>query len=295
MNLDEHLKQYWTDNKTGKYNDIIKEHKYILENTAKANYDDIFEQYNENIFKLTDFLKPISWNNLFKNILKLYEYMKPEYIKMCLDITSSSEPAIGAGEFLFAASFKNLGFSKESGDLIDLNNNAKIEFKGKRSSLAGYGNIWKEMNNSVVNSVLSLFNKNSTVNYLNEDMFNELDELINKIIDKTQKYKAVKTLFNILQNLKKANSYISDAFANYYLENQNVTLFNSIAAMQLFTYMYINKSNILILLDKSLNQGCKGFSAPKTPEEAYKIITDEKIKISSWYEGKCSVEISLGE
>jgi hypothetical protein len=118
--------EYWTAEKLGKHTELKSDYLEILKKTLLVEPELFKQDLFSNKIELKNRYEPI------KNILlnsKLNGNLRNSYIPMCLDVTTE-RPAIGKGEFLFAASFSNLGFSKENGDLIEMNTKEKIEVKG---------------------------------------------------------------------------------------------------------------------------------------------------------------------
>ena len=276
-NLNKCLNDYWTDKKSGKHNELAKQHGMLLLKNLKAEPEDLFEQINENIFKFQTF-SLIPWND-FLIRANLAEYLKPEYIKDALEITSL-RPAIGKGEFLFVSCFSNLGFSSGKGDIIDLNTGKICEFKGIRSTLSGDNKIYKQMNKSLIYSIFSLFETSAEYDHFNRDCAAKLDDLL-----KDRPNLLVKVLER-LQNVSAPNTKISHAFVDLY--NIKHDLFNVVGAMQLFIYMLVQRASYILLTN---NDGFCCYERPQTPMEAFKII--KELKLSSWQTGDYGMTIGI--
>lgn len=276
-NLNKCLNDYWTDKKSGKHNELAKQHGMLLLKNLKAEPEDLFEQVNENIFKFQTF-SLIPWND-FLIRANLAEYLKPEYIKDALEITSL-RPAIGKGEFLFVSCFSNLGFSSGKGDIIDLNTGKICEFKGIRSTLSGDNKIYKQMNKSLIYSIFSLFETSAEYDHFNRDCAAKLDDLL-----KDRPNLLVKVLER-LQNVSAPNTKISHAFVDLY--NIKHDLFNVVGAMQLFIYMLVQRASYILLTN---NDGFCCYERPQTPMEAFKII--KELKLSSWQTGDYGMTIGI--
>lgn len=276
-NLNKCLNDYWTDKKSGKHNELAKQHGMLLLKNLKVEPEDLFEQVNENIFKFQTFLL-IPWKD-FLIRANLAEYLKPEYIKDALEITSL-RPAIGKGEFLFVSCFSNLGFSSGKGDIIDLNTGKICEFKGIRSTLSGDNKIYKQMNKSLIYSIFSLFETSAEYDHFNRDCAAKLDDLL-----KDRPNLLIKVLER-LQNVSAPNTKVSHAFVDLY--NIKHDLFNVVGAMQLFIYMLIQKASYILLTN---NDGFCCYERPQTPMEAFKII--KELKLSSWQTGDYGMTIGI--
>lgn len=276
-NLNKCLNDYWTDKKSGKHNELAKQHGMLLLKNLKVEPEDLFEQVNENIFKFQTF-SLIPWKD-FLIRANLAEYLKPEYIKDALEITSL-RPAIGKGEFLFVSCFSNLGFSSGKGDIIDLNTGKICEFKGIRSTLSGDNKIYKQMNKSLIYSIFSLFETSAEYDHFNRDCAAKLDDLL-----KDRPNLLIKVLER-LQNVSAPNTKVSHAFVDLY--NIKHDLFNVVGAMQLFIYMLIQKASYILLTN---NDGFCCYERPQTPMEAFKII--KELKLSSWQTGDYGMTIGI--
>lgn len=276
-NLNKCLNDYWTDKKSGKHNELAKQHGMLLLKNLKVEPEDLFEQVNENIFKFQTF-PLIPWKD-FLIRANLAEYLKPEYIKDALEITSL-RPAIGKGEFLFVSCFSNLGFSSGKGDIIDLNTGKICEFKGIRSTLSGDNKIYKQMNKSLIYSIFSLFETSAEYDHFNRDCAAKLDDLL-----KDRPNLLIKVLER-LQNVSAPNTKVSHAFVDLY--NIKHDLFNIVGAMQLFIYMLIQKASYILLTN---NDGFCCYERPQTPMEAFKII--KELKLSSWQTGDYGMTIGI--
>lgn len=271
------LVKYWTAEKCGKHTDLANQHGMILLKNLLVSPEDCFAQFEQNVFKFMPFSK-ISWNDFLKRA-NLSEYLRPSYVHDALNVTTT-RPAIGKGEFLFASCFKNIGFSNEAGDLVDLTNGAKIEFKGIRSNLSGDGAKYRQMNKSLMYSVFALFDTNKEYEHFNKAAAKEIDELLN-----TDPNKIVKVL-ELLQNISNSSRTIAQQFGKLY--SLHPDLFNIVGAMQLYIYLHVQKASFLVMTN---DQGFCCFKTPETPEEAYNII--DNLKLSTWYAGTCSMSIGI--
>ena len=275
--LNELLPKFWTKQKCGKHEGLDNQHGMLLMKHLLVNPKDFFEQLKINIFTFQNFSK-IAWSDFLKRA-NLSEYLKPEYLNDALNITTA-RPAIGKGEFLFVSCFSNIGFSTGKGDLIDLRNNILVEFKGIRSTVSGDGKQYKQMNRSLMYSVFSQFDTSCQTDHFNRDCAEELDELLKQHPNKTVK------VLTLLQNITNENTKIAEEFASLYKLKGNI--FNIVGAMQLYTYLRLQKATYLLMTNE---QGFCCFECPKQPIDAYNIITN--IKLSSWETGNRGMTIGI--
>lgn len=275
--LNKCLINYWTDKKSGKHEELIKQHGMLLLKNLKVEADDLFEQIEENTFKFQTF-PMISWNE-FLNRANLAEYLKPEYVKDALEVTSS-RPAIGKGEFLFVSCFSNLAFSTGKGDVIDLKTGKICEFKGIRSTLSGDSKVYRQMNKSLIYSIFSMFETSGEYDHFNRDCADDISKLL-----KDKPNLLVKVLER-LQNVYEPNTKIAHAFAELY--NIKNDLFTVVGAMQLFIYMLVQKASFILFTN---NEGFCCFARPQTPDDAFRIV--KGLKLSSWQTGDYGMTIGI--
>lgn len=276
--LKSEIVKYWTEKRRGNYVELAEQHDLLLTKYLKVNPADLFEQIYENKFIFQPFSK-IKWSEFLKSA-KLAEYLQPEYVDAALRVASARRPAIGKGEFLLVSCFSNLGFTKNKGDLIDLNNGKKCEIKGMRSTLSGDNNRYYQMNKSLMYSIYSLFDTGAHFDHFNRECAKELDEML-----KT-KPKLIKKVLGFLQNIRPADESLAEYFVELY--NTKPDLFITVGAMQLFTYMYLQDASYLMMVD---NDGFCCFEKPETVFDAQKIIAN--LNLSSWETGDYGMLISM--
>ena len=279
-NIKSYLAKFWTPKKCGKCgepSDFINQHDMILGETLIADPKDLLEQLNENIFNFQNF-DLITWDSFLKNA-KLAEYLKPDYIKYALDVTTS-RPAIGKGEFLFVSCFSNLGFAQGKGDIVDLKSGKKCEFKGLRSTLSGDGKEYKQMNKSLIFSIFSLFNTGTSHDHFNRKCAEDIDKLL------SEKPDLLPEVLKKLQNLVKPNISFIKPFAELY--NIKNDIFNIVGAMQLSLYLKTQDAQYIMFTN---NEGFRCFEYPKSEEEAYDIV--KSLKLSSWLTRDYGMTIGL--
>lgn len=277
------LKNFWTPQKCGKHQDLANQHGMLLLKHLKTSPEALFEQLNSNSFKFQN-ISGISWSD-FLTRSGLSGYLDDGYIDDALRITTS-RPAIGKGEFLFVSSFKNVCFTEKEGDLIDINQGARIEVKGVRAEISGDGKQYKEMNNGVLSAAFGVYDTGTNWRYFNRDCARELEEHIRHTnCDKSK----LSQLLCRLQNISNESMAIAQKFADLYkytLSKDN--LFNIVGAMQL--HIYLRGVKYLLMVN---DQGFKCFENDDKPGTLLKYFADEKIKLSTWETGAKGMEIGI--
>ncbi len=281
------LPNFWTKEKSGKHTpeDLANLHGVLLLKNLKVEPTMFFDEIID--FKFGPISKT-SWSE-FLNIAQISEYLKPNYVNDALHITTP-RPAIGIGEFLFVSCFKNIGFAKTSGDLIDLNTNELIECKGNRAVLSGDNNsVYKEMNDSVMTTICSIFNENLGTDHFNRDAAKEISRLIGKDKDKTLH------VFRHLQNLINPIESTAINFAKLY-QTENDDLFTVVGAMQIYIYMNLNRGNkknpiYPAYLMMANDDGFCCFKRPTTAAEA--LLIAQNVKLSSWGTGYRGMSVGI--
>lgn len=286
--MNELLQSYWTKQKCGKHNpsDLIMEHGLRLKTYAIVDIEDIFEQINKNEYTI-DAMPRTSWSNFLKEA-KLNEYLKPEYVQSSLDV-QLGRPAIGVGEFLFVSCFGNLAFASESGDLIDIKNHKRIEFKGNRSTFSGdkKTNIeYVEMNSGILSTIAAQFSEYKSVE--NSVSF---DKQFCKVIDGKLKEhpEKIETIIELCQNIKlngNPSKKLTQLFSSLYKDKED--LFYVVAAMHCYAYLTAQKADYLLLANEKGYMCCE---SPKDALDAWQIVRN--LDITSWSKGKKGMSVSL--
>ena len=279
-NQKECLSKFWTPKKCGKSGDpadFIDQHDMILNETLLVSPEDLLEQLNENEFTFQKF-DLIPWTDFLKRA-DLAEYLKPDYIKYALDVTTS-RPAIGKGEFLFVSCFSNLGFASGKGDIIDLRNNQICEFKGIRSTLSSDGKIYKQMDKSVIYSIFALFEMGTQHDHFNRKCASDIDQMLEDRPELLEK------VLELLQNVQEPLMDFVRVFADLYRVKKDI--FNVVGAMQLSIYMKNQKASYILFTNED---GFCCFDAPKSAEEAFNIV--KGLKLSSWQTGDYGMTIGI--
>lgn len=272
------LDEFWTDEKLGRHSELKDDHGSILVQDLIVDPETFREDLLSNRLSLGNMSSGLEH---ILNGTKLKGDLKPSYISHCLDVTTT-RPAIGKGEFLFAATFSNLGFSKATGDLIELGSNAKIEVKGISAQLGnGQNERFKPMRASVIRSIARMLGIDDIADF-------------NLTTDNAQKFKrgiglnenSARRTFLFLQNIRNENEALARNAAKLYFEKKQ--LMKTVAAVHLYTYMKLeNDQYLLIVNDKKFAM----FKAPDDIWEAYSIV--EKLDIKPWREGEYGMKVTL--
>ena len=274
--LNKLVKDFWTDKKSGKHPELAKKHKEIIQTNLLAKPEDLFEQLNHNVFTFQNF-GPMKIVNFLKKA-QLDSYLKPDYIKQCLEVTTH-QPAIGKGEFLLVSCFKNINFSEKSGDLID-NDGNRIEVKGNHAAIGG-PKYFKQMNKSIMFSIYRLFNTNPDYPDFTMECAEDLQQ---KLIDNPS---LVKKTMVLLQNNEKESNHLADEMTELFNEKQD--LLNIVAAAHLFAYLKMQKAKFLFAINKT---EFAGFEAPQNLKQSYEIIKNN-FKINGWTTGNRGITFTL--
>lgn len=277
--IKKYLDLYWTDKKLGKHKTMKEKHGEIILKDMKVTPEELFKSLNNNKFKLGNF-GPSRIDEILKNS-KLDDDLSEAYIKDSLAVTTT-RPSIGKGEFLFASLFSNIGFSKESGDLIDLKTDEKIECKGKRATLGnGQGDKFKSFTKSLMFSILKYLKINDISP---DDLKTDYVQILKKRIGSNDK--ALAKVFIALQNL--SNEYVPLGEQCVKLYKEKKQFLGVIAASHLYTYMNVEEADYLLALnDKKFMM----FIKPTNLQEAYSII--EHFDIHGWTIGDFGVKVTL--
>lgn len=272
------LDEYWTADKLGKHKNLKRDHGDILLKTLIVNPEEFKRDLFNNHLKLGNFSSSI--DSIITGT-KLNGDLRREYLEMCLGVTTE-RPAIGKGEFLFAASFKNIGFASDSGDLIDVESKEKIEVKGVSAVLGnGQNGTYKQMSERLMRTIARQLEIDGMHHWqLDEENAMKIKEKI-----ALNRSLAVQTL-TILQNVYRENEAVARQAADVYFRDGQ--LIRTVAAMHLLMYMKREKSDYLLILND------ERFAMVKCPDdmsEAYDII--RKLTIKPWREGDYGIKVAL--
>ena len=274
--LDKYIKDFWSDEKSGKHPQLAKKHKEILEKDLIAKPEDLFEQLKQNKFVFQNF-GPLKIVNFLKNA-KLDSYLKPEYVEHCLEVTTP-QPAIGKGEFLLVSCFSNINFSSKSGDLVDDDGN-KIEVKGSHAAIGG-PKYFKQMNKSIMFSIYNLFGTNPDFPDLTMEC---AEDLQTKLIDNPDN---IKKAMLLLQNNSQESNSLAEAMKTLF--NDTHDLLNVVAAAHLYAYLKLQKANFLFAIN---DKYFAGFATPKDLKQSYEIIKNN-FKVNGWTTGNEGITFTL--
>lgn len=285
-----YLSEFWTDKKKGKLSDMDERHGAILVKDLKADPADFFNQLKKNTFTFQDF-GPYSWKAFLKHA-KIDQMVSDKYLDDALAIRSGKRPEIGKGEFLFVASFSNINFASESGDLID-NDGNRIEVKGTHANLGGDGSQYEQFSSKIMTSIYSAFGTNGPARTEDEMDGNKkrsqdltlavIDDLQDKIVKNPQKAKHV---MKMLQNRSNHSEGLANKMVELFNSKHNLKLV--IAASHLLTYCQFQKANYILALNDNVYWG---FAAPKNLEDAYEIMTH--FNINAWVTGNRGISITV--
>lgn len=278
--LRELLDKFWTKEKAGRHPDLKKDHEDILLKTLRVDPEYLNNDLLNNKLKLRNLTAPVE--SILRNS-KLSGDLSSNYIQLCMNVTSE-RPAIGKGEFLFVASFSNIGFSPDHGDLIDLDNKARIEVKGVSAVLGNSQNQrYKPMSEPLMRAVFRILEIEDVAkqdHYLNPDVAKKIKEKIG--LDRNK----AKQIFTFLQNLRNENEALAASAVEVYFREKQ--LIRTVAAMHLYAYMKLEKNSFfLILNDKKFSI----FESPKTLSDAYAII--DELSLKSWHQGEYGIKVTL--
>src|SRR5574344_2109951 len=248
------MSEFWTSKKLGKRPHIAKQAELLYEHYAMCPAAKLLERLMQSTFEF-GYYGPIAWKNILEDA-NLDDCLKPEYVEEALKVTTA-RPAIGRGEFLFVSIFKNVGFAKEHGDLIDINTNERVEVKGDYSTI-GNGNS----RNFFTLSQLRL-------NAVSGTDFKLAQKALTMLCNTTYSYAEV-----IAEALK------------YYQNSKRLLL--TIAAMHLYCYMYLEDSDYLLAVNKDKFM-C--FDRPNSLYDAAEIL--KHFELHEWKVGESGIKVSL--
>lgn len=272
--------EYWSDEKLGKHRDLKKDHLEILQKTLLVDPSLFKADLLSNKFKPRTIQAPI--DGILTNT-KLNGDLRRSYLSLCLGVTTE-RPAIGKGEFLFAASFANMGFSKDTGDLIDLDTKKKIEVKGISAVLGNaQSGKFRQMSAETMRTVFRTLGIDDVAKsdyYLSEENAKKIKTAIG--LDQQK----AKQIFTFLQNLRNENESLARAAVQLYFDKKQ--LIRTVAAMHLYAYTRVERDDYLLILnDKSFYMA----ESPSTLYDAYEIV--DKLSVKPWHQGEYGIKVTL--
>lgn len=271
------MTEFWTSKKLGKHPHIAKQAELLYEHYAICSADKLFERLMQSTFEFGNY-GPIAWKNILEEA-NLDDCLKQEYVDEALKVTTA-RPAIGKGEFLFVSLFKNVGFAKEKGDLIDVNTNEKIEVKGDYSTI-GNGNSQKffTLSQRRLNALCNMLHI-STIHTINATTCAEIKAAIGI------NFELAKKVLTILCNTTYTYLEVVEAALKYYQNSKHLLL--TIAAMHLYCYMQLEDTDYLLAVNKDKFM-C--FDKPKSLYDAAEIL--KHFELHEWKVGESGIKVSL--
>jgi hypothetical protein len=274
------VNEYWTKEKLGKHPELKKDYLEIVEKCLLVEPDLFKSDLFKNRIKLRNLRGPL--NGILINS-KLNGDLRPNYIKMCLDVTTS-RPAIGKGEFLFVASFANLGFSSGRGDLVDLNTKERIEVKGVSAVLGNaQSGRFRQMSGERMWTIFRELGINDVARsdyYLSEENAKKIKQAIGLDRDRAR------TVLTHLQNLRNENESLARASVDLYFDKKQ--LIRTVAAVHLYSYMRVEQDDYLLILNDS---EFSLFKSPSNLYEAYEIVN--ALSVKPWHQGEYGIKVTL--
>lgn len=278
--LSEIVNDFWTEEKLGKHTELKRDHLDILEKTLLIEP----KMFREDLFNNRIELKRRrgSISEILRNS-KLNGDLRDSYLGMCLGVTTE-RPAIGKGEFLFAASFSNIGFAEGSGDLVDVTTGAKIEVKGIGAVLGNaQSGKFRQMSAETMRTVFRTLEIDDVAKsdyYLSEENAKKIKTAIG--LDKQK----AKQIFTFLQNLRNENEALASAAVQLYFDKKQ--LIRTVAAMHLYAYMKVERDDYLLILN---DRDFYISESPSTLYDAYDII--DELSVKPWHQGEYGIKVTL--
>ena len=271
------MSEFWTSKKLGKRPHIAKQAELLYEHYAMCPAAKLLERLMQSTFEFGNY-GPIAWKNILEDA-NLDDCLKPEYVEEALKVTTA-RPAIGRGEFLFVSIFKNVGFAKEHGDLIDINTNERVEVKGDYSTI-GNGNSrnFFTLSQLRLNAVSSLL-KLSPIHKIDASTCSTIKAAIGTNFDLAKK------ILTMLCNTTYTYYEVVDEALKYYQNSKRLLL--TIAAMHLYCYMYLEDSDYLLAVNKDKFM-C--FDRPNSLYDAAEIL--KHFELHEWKVGESGIKVSL--
>ena len=275
------MNEFWTKEKLGKHPEVAGRAKDLYSEYALCDAVKLLARLKESKFKFGN-NGPIKWKELLAKA-NLDDCLKQEYIKAALDVTTH-QPSIGKGEFLLVSVFDNIGFAKGKGDLVDTITKKTAEVKGNAGALCNaYSGVYRVLNDGILRAVFTHF-KMTPPSGLDNKTCQALEQYVARN-DAELKY--VLTAFRNTQATR--IPVIDNAMKSFKDRKDTRNLLNTIAAMHLYEYLSIEKSDYLIAVN---NDKFMCFQAPTSVYQAENIIS-EYFTADYWRVSKGGVTISL--
>lgn len=271
------MNEFWTSKKLGKHPNLAKQAELLYEHYAMCSAEKLLARLLQSTFEFGNY-GPIAWANILEEA-NLDDCLKQEYVEEALKVTTA-RPAIGKGEFLFVSIFKNVGFAKEKGDLIDINTNERIEVKGDYSVISnGNSKNFFTLDQRRLNALCNLLHI-SPIHTINASTCQSIKQVIG--ID----FKLATQVLTMLRNTVYEYKEVIDEAVNFYKNSKRLLL--TIAAMHLYSYMYLEKSNYLLAVN---NDKFMCFDKPKSFVETAEIL--KHFELHEWKIGESGIKVSL--
>lgn len=272
------MNEFWTVDKLGKHKQLAGQAERLYEHYALCNADKLLARLLESKFNFGNY-GPCKWSEILQ-AANLDDCLKSEYVNEALKITSA-RPAIGKGEFLFVSIFSNVGFARDSGDLIDLRDNAKVEVKGIDGKLGnGQSHKFRALTPDTLYALYVALQHTPIQHDLDATTCESLKRMIGADENLMRK------TFEILQNTKTNDLIVVNEAIELYKNTKH--LLRTIAAMHLYAYLKIQTVKYFIAVN---DKQFRCFNAPTNLASAYNILS--KFTVDYWKIGETGVSITL--
>lgn len=272
------MNEFWTSAKLGKHKQLVGQAERLYEHYALCNANKLLARLLESKFNFGNY-GPCKWTKILQ-AANLDDCLKEEYVKEALKITSA-RPAIGKGEFLFVSIFSNVGFAKDSGDLIDLRDNAKVEVKGIDGKLGnGQSHKFRALSPDTLYALYNTLQRTP----IQHDLDATTCESIKRMLGADENL--MRKAFEILQNTKTNDLTVVTEAVELYKNTKR--LLRTIASMHLYAYLKIQNVKYFIAVN---DDHFRCFNAPTNLLAAYNILS--KFTVDHWKIGETGVSITL--
>lgn len=179
------------------------------------------------------------------------------------------------------STFKNVGFAKSSGDLVDLRDNSLVEVKGVNSTIGnGHSDKFQVLKEGMIYSAYKAAGQTPASTVIDPTSCEKLKSYIGA--NETVMYK----VFRALQNTKDDNLEVVQNAVQLYKNCKK--LLRTIASMHLYTYLKISQAKYFLAVN---DHQFRCFNSPNNLFEAYDILS--KFTVDGWTIGKSGVSITL--
>lgn len=279
MQIRDLLTRFWA-NKSSRHDELIQNHLEIIDRTLLVDPYTLERDLFRSKLIVGNFSEKLD-SLLAKTALK--GDLSPEYIDLCLQVTSK-RPVIGRGEFLFTASFANISFCEDRGDLFDLDTGSRIEVKGESAHLGnGDNDSFRPLSGDTMPSLFTDLGIPLDGDRLerNLSMKNSL-----KLGDRMRNLDIAHSVFSKLQNTASIDDELSEEASLNWLKNRD--LLRCVAAMHMLSYSRIENIDYFLFLN---DHRFRLVSAPKSFSEA--LDAASALDVKSWRSGEYGIRIAL--